>query len=66
MFQMVYKYKRKTNQAKWSEDAMMLAIADCNAGVPVKATAKKIQPTLCYSVQALEKRYFVCSAWAFS
>ncbi|XP_037868447.1 uncharacterized protein LOC119628804 isoform X1 [Bombyx mori] len=38
---MVYKYKRKTNQAQWSEDSMMLAIADCNSGIPVKTTAKK-------------------------
>ncbi|KAK9869425.1 hypothetical protein WA026_003180 [Henosepilachna vigintioctopunctata] len=39
---MVYKYKRKTKQAHWSEDSMMLAIAYCNSGIPVKTTAKSM------------------------
>ncbi|CAH0726273.1 unnamed protein product, partial [Brenthis ino] len=33
-------YKKKS-QAQWNEDIMMLAIADCNAGIPVKTTARK-------------------------
>lgn len=38
---MVYKYKRKTNKAQWSEDTMKLAITECNSGFSIKQTAKK-------------------------
>lgn len=38
---MVYKYKRKTQQANWSEDVMKTAIEECNSGSKVKFVAGK-------------------------